>query len=156
MIDNRFINCDVCETRINLRSQIGYFNILFNLHCPTCMTHIYGKLVIDQENIGIKLELENAHIRSNEIDSKENYYSAELSAEFPTKKMYIRGLNEYDFSPFLRNSDFYEDGLKALEATQKSMLFAQHFQSRWKKLSHTLIYFGITKVRCSTQSLKVK
>jgi len=80
VIDNRFINCDVCETRINLRSQIGYFNIPFNLHCPTCMTHIYGKLVIDQENIGIKLELENAHIRSNEIVSKENYYSAELSA----------------------------------------------------------------------------
>ena len=48
--------------------------------------------------------------------------------------MYIRGLNEYDLSPFLRNSDFYGDGQKALEATQKSIQFAQYFESRWKKL----------------------
>ena len=134
MIDNRFINCNLCGTTINLRAQIGYFDIPFNLHCPTCLTHIYGKLVIDQENIGIKLKLENAHSKNTETNSKEKYYSAELSAEYPTKKMYIRGLNEYDLSPFLRNSDFYGDGQKALEATQKSMQFAQYFESRWKKL----------------------
>ena len=71
MIYNYFINCDLCETGINLRSQIGYFDIPFNLHCPTCKTHIHGKLVIDQENIETKLELENAHSKSNKIDSKE-------------------------------------------------------------------------------------
>lgn len=134
MIYNYFINCDLCETGINLRSQIGYFDIPFNLHCPTCKTHIHGKLVIDQENIETKLELENAHSKSNKIDSKENYYSAELSAEFPTKKMDIRGLNEFDIPPFIRNSMFYGDISKAVEATQKAMQFAYHFDSRWKKL----------------------
>lgn len=86
MIDNRFIHCDVCKTKINLRSQIGYFDIPFNLHCPTCQTHIYGKLIINQEKIGIKLEIDNAYSENNEIDSNETFYSAELSAEFPTKK----------------------------------------------------------------------
>lgn len=134
MVDNRFISCNVCKTKINLRSQIGYFDIPFNLHCPTCKTHIYGKLIIDQEKIGIKLEVENAHSESNEVDSKEIFYSAELSAEFPTKKMDIRSLGEYDLSPFLRNSSFYGDNLKALKATQGSMKFAQYFEGRWKKL----------------------
>ena len=92
MIDNRFINCDVCETTINLRSQIGYFDIPFNLHCPICSTHIYGKLIINQEQIGLKLELVNAHIKNREISLKEKYYCAELSAEFPTKKMYMSSM----------------------------------------------------------------
>jgi hypothetical protein len=138
VIDNRFINCDFCETTINLRCQIGYFNIPFNLHCPTCLTHIYGKLVIDQENIGIKLELENAHSKNSEINSKDKYYSAELSAEFPTKKMYMRGFNEYDLSPFIRNSEFYGDSMKAIQATRKSMDFAHYFEKRWKTLK---LYF---------------
>lgn len=134
MIDNRFIHCDVCKTKINLRSQIGYFDIPFNLHCPTCQTHIYGKLIINQEKIGIKLEIDNAYSENNEIDSNETFYSAELSAEFPTKKMDIRSLGEYDLSPFLRNSSFYGDNLKAIKSTQDSMQFAQHFEGRWKKL----------------------
>ena len=100
MIDNRFINCNLCETTINLRAQIGYFDIPFNLHCPTCLTHIYGKLAIDQENIGIKLEIANAHIRNTKIKSKEKYYSAELSAEFPTKKMHLRDLHP-EFPEFI-------------------------------------------------------
>lgn len=140
MIDNRFINCNLCETTINLRAQIGYFDIPFNLHCPTCLTHIYGKLAIDQENIGIKLEMANAHIRNTKIKSKEKYYSAELSAEFPTKKMHLRDLHEYDFSPFLRNGEFYGSDLKAMKATQKSMEFASQFGERWSKLK---IYFDL-------------
>ena len=134
MIDNRFINCDVCETTINLRSQIGYFDIPFNLHCPICSTHIYGKLIINQEQIGLKLELENAHIKNREISLKEKYYCAELSAEFPTKKMYIRDLNEFDVSPFLRNTMLYGAGSKFSEAYNNPMEFAQYFGSRWKKL----------------------
>lgn len=134
MVYNQFINCNLCETRINLRAQIGYFDIPFNLHCPKCSTHIYGKLLIIQEKIDIKLELENAHIDKKEMNPNEKYYCAELSAEFPTNKMYLRGLNEYDLSPFIRNSIFYEDFSKAIEATQNAMLFAHHFESRWKKL----------------------
>lgn len=140
MIDNKFINCDVCKTMINLRYQVGYFDIPFNLHCPRCLTHIYGKVIINQEKIDLKLELENAHIKNSEINSKEKYYCAELSAEFPTKKMYERNLGEFDVSPFIRNPIFYGDGLKANEATQNSMIFAQYFENRWNKIKS---YFNL-------------
>lgn len=140
MIDNKFINCDVCKTIINLRYQVGYFDIPFNLHCPRCSTHIYGKVIINQKNIDLKLELENAHIKNSEINSKEKYYCAELSAEFPTKKMYERELKEFHISPFLRNPMFYRDGSKANEATQSSMIFAQYFENRWKKIKS---YFNL-------------
>lgn len=140
MTGNYFISCNVCETRINLRAQIGYFDIPFNIHCPSCFTHIYGKLVIIQEDIDIKLELENAHIDNKEMNLKEKYYSAELSAEFPTKKMYLLELNNYDLPPFMRNSMFYENFSKAVEATQNAMLFAKCFDSRWKKLK---IYYDL-------------
>lgn len=139
MTGNYFISCNVCETRINLRVQVGYFNIPFNLYCPSCSTHIYGKLVIVQEDIDTKLELENAHIDNKEITSKE-YYSAELSAEFPTKKMYLRKLDNYDLSPFMRNSMFYENFSKAVAATQNAMLFAKYFDNRWGKLK---IYYDL-------------
>lgn len=134
MIDNRFINCDVCETTINLRSQIGYFDIPFNIHCPKCSTHIYGKLIINQEQMGLKLELENAHINS-ETSPQKKYYCAELSAEFPTKKMHIRDLNNYEeVGPFLRNTMLYGNGSELPEAYQNPMKFAQCFGIRWKKL----------------------
>ena len=135
MVNNYFIACNLCGTNINLRSQIGYFDINFNLHCPECLTHIYGKLVINQENIGLKLELENSYIIDNWVDVKAtNCYAAELSAEFPTRKMYLRNMEEVDISPFIRNIGFYGDGQKAHIATQSAMQFASFIKTDWGKI----------------------
>lgn len=44
------------------RAQIGFYDIPFNIHCPNCNTHIYGKLNINQETLAINLDIENAHL----------------------------------------------------------------------------------------------
>lgn len=135
------ISCNICETKINLRAQIGYFNIPFNLHCPKCKTHIYGKLLIDHDNVGIKFKLENAQINNTQINLEETYYCAELSAEFPTIKIYKKDFSSYEFSPYMRNATFYNnDSSKAQKATNNAMKFATYFNMRWKKLK---VYFEL-------------
>ena len=134
MTFNQFIICNSCNTTIDLRAQIGYFDIKFNIHCPECLTHIYGILFIDQENIGLKFELENAHIMENVDLEIANYYVAELSAEFPTKKMYIRNIKEFDCVPYIRNFKFYDNDKKAVEATNEAMKFAKYIKSDWNKI----------------------
>ncbi len=119
MTENYFVSCNECETKINLRAQIGYYNIPFNLHCPKCNTHIYGKLIINQEQRGMKLELENAHIVANMSKSKGKLYCAELGAEFPTCKMYLRDFDEYMLPPYLANMTFYSDEKKGNKCNSK-------------------------------------
>lgn len=141
MTHNQLITCGICNTEINIRAQIGYFNIPFNLYCPNCSTHISGKLVIDQEKTDLQLELENAHKTSNadhDLDAK--YYIAELSAEFPTRKIHNRTLKEYDLSPFMRNFMFYKDNQKAMEATRSAVAFADFIKTDWSK---TKSYFAL-------------
>lgn len=142
MISNQFINCDMCNTKINLRCQVGNYNIPFNINCPTCSTLINGKVIFDQNNLNIELEVENAQSVQIEIDLEKKYYSAELSAEFPTRKVYHRGfgLSEYDGTPFIRNLMFYNDREEAMEAIGKSMLFPELFFNRWRDLK---TYFNL-------------
>jgi len=103
MVYNQLIACDVCGAEINLRAQIGYYDIPFNVYCPKCLTHIRGKLNINQANTGLGLILDNAHKTEYSGKNDETEFCiVELSAEFPTKKMHIRRINEYDLSPFMR------------------------------------------------------
>lgn len=132
--NNYFLNCSVCETGINIRAQIGYYDIPFNIHCPNCNTHIYGKLLINQDTPGVKLDIENAHLDTTRSNVMNNQYCAELSAEFPTCKMYLRNFDNYELSPFIRNGIFYNDDKVALEETHNAMIFSQHFGNSWKKL----------------------
>lgn len=134
MTNNYFLSCSVCETSINLRAQIGFYNIPFNIHCPKCNTHIYGKIIINQETLGIKLDIENAHFETTKSKVMNNQYCAELSAEFPTSKMYHRDFEKHDLPPFIRNTVFYEDGKVALEATKSAMKFSSQFDISWKRI----------------------
>ncbi|EHV2938308.1 zinc chelation protein SecC, partial [Enterococcus faecalis] len=100
MVDNKFITCSTCGTTINLRIQLGYFNIPFHVNCPNCDILINGKVILeDAENYYIKLD------NACEIDEYENeFYSVELSAEFPTRKIKKKtmGLDNVELSPFIR------------------------------------------------------
>lgn len=67
----------------NLIMQLGYFDIPFHLNCPKCRTSIEGKILL--ENVEhYEVRGNNAYL-VNEYDS--NFYSVELSAEFPTRKI---------------------------------------------------------------------
>jgi len=134
LTSNYFINCNVCRTTINLRAQIGFYDIPFNIYCPHCQTHINGKLVINQDELGIDLQIENAIIDSEVEIACEKMYCAELSAEFPTTKMHLRDFERNDLPPFIRNMKFYDDDKEAVKATEDAMLFSKHFSCRWKEI----------------------
>lgn len=156
VIHNTFIKCDLCEEKINLRAQIGYYDIPFNIHCPNCSTHIQGRLNISQESIDIELKLVNAKVVNENVSKEEKHYSAELSAEFPTNKIYLRDFHQFDLSPFIRNQIFYGDSFKAIEATRSAMLFADHFVNRWEKIKPYYNLFWNKKNPYSIPNLKKK
>lgn len=137
MVCNQFIACEICNTKINLRIQFGYFNIRFNLRCPECNTHIYGEMKLNQESDN-KLNVVNA-VLTEPTDN--DYFCAELSAEFPTRKLYLRRKGEeFDVSPFIRNIMFTDGSEQSLKLTRDSMRFANFLSSEWTK---TKVYYNL-------------
>lgn len=96
MVNNVFIQCNACKMKINLRVQIGLFDIPFHVRCPKCHSTIYGKVFVEDNNI----DVENANIV--QCDDEE-FYSVELSAEFPTRKATHKKIYEIELSPYMRN-----------------------------------------------------
>ena len=58
MVNNVFVQCNACKKKINLRVQMGLFDIPFHARCPECHSTIHGKIFIENNNINI----ENAEI----------------------------------------------------------------------------------------------
>lgn len=117
MVNNLFVQCNACKMKINLRVQIGLFDIPFYVRCPKCHSTIYGKIFAEDNSINV----ENAGIV--QCDDKE-FYSVELSAEFPTRKAIHKKLYAIELTPYMRNLFFYGSNEKAIEETQKTMYFA--------------------------------
>lgn len=129
MTNNEFIACDMCNEIFNLRIQMGNYNIPFNIGCPNCMTKIKGIYHLENDTNN-EIELTNAHIYEG---SKEDFkgYCVELSAEFPTKKMFYRDLSMENgklsnviSTPYIRNLKFYNSMESAIDSNKKAMNFA--------------------------------
>lgn len=117
MVNNVFVQCNACKMKINFRIQIGLFDVPFYVRCPKCHSTIHGKFFVKDNNINV----ENADIVK--CDDKE-FYSVELSAEFPTRKATHKKLYGFELSPYMRNLFFYRSKEQAIEETQKTMNFA--------------------------------
>lgn len=122
MVNNVFIQCNACKMKINLRAQIGLFDIPFHVHCPKCHSTIYGKVFVEDNSINV----ENADIIQCNDDE---FYSVELSAEFPTRKAVHKKIYEVEPSPYIRNHIFYGSNEKAIKETQETMYFANFVKS---------------------------
>ena len=134
MVNNVFVQCNACKMKINLRIQMGLFDIPFHICCPKCHSIIYGKVFAEDNNI----KVENADIVK--CDDKE-FYSVELSAEFPTRKAIHKKLYEIEFSPYMRNFFPYESKEKAIEETQKAMHFANFVKSGLSEMKQNFELF---------------
>ena len=53
MVNNVFVQCNACKMKINLRAQIGFFDIPFHVRCPKCHSTIYGKVFVEDNNINV-------------------------------------------------------------------------------------------------------
>lgn len=142
MTHNQIIACNMCETKINIRAQIGGYDIPFNTACPKCKIKIKGKLLIENIN---NLELKGA--RTGDFDNdNETYWCIELSAEFPTKKMYLRDTQflkennsienhnnpEEVLTPFMRMTNFLNT--EDMENIQKVIKFSEYIKTDYEYL----------------------
>ena len=134
MVNNVFVQCNACKMRINLRAQIGLFDIPFHVYCPKCHSTIYGKVFVEDNNINV----ENAHII--QCDDEE-FYSVELSAEFPTRKAVYKKIYEVELSPYIRNHIFYGSDEKAIKKTQETMYFANFVKSGLSEMKQNFELF---------------
>ncbi|HFD1815996.1 TPA: zinc chelation protein SecC, partial [Enterococcus hirae] len=132
MVGNEFIKCNMCDTTINLRMQLGYFDIPFHLNCPKCKTSIEGKILL--ENVEhYEVRVNNAYL-VNEYDS--NFYSVELSAEFPTRKIKKKNMeaNFYEISPYMRSLQWYHNAKEPQQIMRNTMFFARYYKTNWYEL----------------------
>lgn len=134
MVNNVFVQCNACKMKINLRTQIGLFDIPFHVRCPKCQSTICGKVFAENNNINI----DNADIV--QCDDEE-FYSVELSAEFPTRKAIHKKLYEIELSPYMRNLSLYRSNEKAIEETQKTMYFANFAKSGLSEMKQNFELF---------------
>ena len=151
MVDNKFITCSTCGTTINLRIQLGYFNIPFHVNCPNCDIPINGKVILeDAEDYYIKLE------NACETDEYENeFYSVELSAEFPTRKILKKNMElEAELSPFIRVQSFYNDILLSKTSTNNAMFFSNYYKKHWSELKINYNLFWNNKLRLLKPKIK--
>lgn len=134
MVNNYFVQCNACKMKINLRTQMGLFDIPFHVHCPKCHSTIYGKIFVEDNNI----KVENADI--TQCDDEE-FYSVELSAEFPTRKAIYKKICEVELSPYMRNHIFYGSDEKAMKKTQETMYFANFVKSGLREMKQNFELF---------------
>lgn len=132
MTTNEFIECKVCSTYINLRIQLGSYDIEHIIECPECNTLI-NVLVNIERNNGDFIKLKNAKICDQKIELKK-FYSIELVTEFFSKKMYIRDMENFTLTPFLRNSSIFEGQHNPQEVIRKALNFSDYSIEKWDKL----------------------
>lgn len=134
MVNNVFVQCNACKMKINLRAQIGFFDIPFHVHCPKCHSTIYGKIFVEDNSINV----ENADIIQCEDDE---FYSVELSAEFPTRKVVHKKIADVELSPYMRNHVFYGSDENAIKQTQETMYFANFVKSGLSEMKQSFELF---------------
>lgn len=114
MVIRSFVKCDVCNSVIVVRTQIGWLDEHpIRIHCGKCNTLIKGKCSIDQENAGYNIEFNDCDVLLYEEGMHIDFY-IEVSGELLTAKIrpYNKGNDEYLPSPYLnsfRAMDIYGD-----------------------------------------------
>ena len=144
MIAHSFTQCNYCKTKILLRFQMGYFDIPFDICCPTCGVHISGiQKILDDHSLTIN----NASII--EEDSEGIDYYADFSVELPHAKTAryesLESLLKTNFSPFMMTASLYE-GDSYFELVKHMREFLSFRASCWIKLKPLFDLFFNGKV----------
>lgn len=137
MVNRIHAKCDLCNTPIILRCQMGEFDIPFVFNCPVCSAELSGTIFVDKrdhyEFEGISMTDENAK------------YIKELSAEFFTHHIY-ENFDQLVTTPYLYNSM-----LVGFEGYQQSIQRLRKFfikKQKWTNIknNYLLICNGKWKV----------
>ena len=84
MVTNIYMKCDVCESVINVKWQVGHVEEApVSIVCPDCLTVLKFTLYTDNEEVKINFKSKNA----SEIKQTVPKYFAETSSELLTYKI---------------------------------------------------------------------
>ena len=94
MVINKFISCQTCNKKINIRIQAEDNRIPFIINCPECLTQISVEIDLSKNK---QLKVNNASEIQNNLEFP--MWCVELSSRFPVRKMFLR--EDLGLSPFL-------------------------------------------------------
>lgn len=129
MVKQTIIECNICEEKILLRFQLGYYNIPFICKCPNCGISINGFQDISTGNLIVN--------GAKEIDSDLNQvkYYGNFSVEFLNKKITefenIEEIIKKDFSPFMRTASLFDNIEEYSQINEKINKFMKFKLEKW-------------------------
>lgn len=135
MIKPAIVKCNICEEKILLRFQLGYYNIPFVFNCPNCGISISGI----ENIINGQLEINNA-IEIDEKLEKVGYYG-NFSVEFLNKRISkfisIDDVISQDFSPFMRTAMLFGNSQEFSKINDRICKFINFKNGKWNEI-HSL------------------
>ena len=144
MIKSSIVKCNICEEKILLRFQLGYYNIPFVFNCPNC-----GVSIIGMQNVNNgRLEISNA-IEIEGIVENVGYYG-NFSIEFLNKKISkfisIEDVVSQDFSPFVRTSMLFSDYLEFSKTNDRICKFLNFKNEKWNGIYSLFELYSNNKI----------
>lgn len=134
MTDRSFIKCEVCDSVIMVRTQVGWLpDHPVRIHCEKCGVLISGECIQDQENAGFCIHFENAKkLDPQSIDIGDVREYIEVSGELLTSKIrpYNKEKDEYQLPPFFNTlramgDDEHESFLKFKNGVLQFLYFTK-------------------------------
>lgn len=99
MVTNLYMKCEVCDSIINLKWQVGHIERApVSIVCAECKTVLKFILITDQESITINMNSKNA----TRVQNQDYHYIAETSSELLTYKITKQRLIQPGQTPFMR------------------------------------------------------
>lgn len=107
MVNNCFIQCQVCNSITRIRHQIGWLpEHPIIVCCGKCKTSLIGNVVQNQKSGGLKYSFNNAGL----VDTQDADYTIECSGEYPTTKLQSdKGILSNPITPFIRFTQNMEE-----------------------------------------------
>jgi hypothetical protein len=101
MIARIYLRCRACGSITLVRFQIGWLNSTpFAIGCCKCRSILRGRLIQDQENVKLKLELENVDDVTETKNFPDPIQEVESSGELPVKRYLGKDVGDFKISPF--------------------------------------------------------
>ncbi len=101
MVYRQCIKCRACGSVTLLRFEVGWLDAMpFSIGCKGCGAILRGKLIQDQKNVSLDLQLENSD-RVDEPLHENILQEVECSGEFPVKRYSGAIAGELKLSPFI-------------------------------------------------------
>ena len=139
MVHNHFIKCQVCGSIIRIRLQVGFLKqhpIIVT--CGKCKASLCGKVYIDQEKLGLKMEFDNADSLDFHGITEGDYF-VECSGEFPVRKQGEDDFsNLFSISPFITHMAKMGNKIDNIRNYQRILAILNTTSDKWKSYKRIL------------------